>query len=166
MARPVFIRTSSVPRHSGRALAPEAMLYFFIVPAYVLLVVGLIAAAIVARFVPRFQPASGYIVAGTLGTVVGFTIVNAVVIVLGVLPVWLAEKLSFPDWLRHITTVVVTAALFVGPFVGSAIGVLSGFAAGAYLVYRHRKHAGSPGTCRGRRERAPVTISAPVVRRY
>src|ERR1035441_3506413 len=99
------------------------MPYFFILPAYVALLVGLIGVAVVARFVPRFQPASGYIVGGTVGTLVGFIFINVVVIVVGVLPAWLAQKISFPDWLQQVSKIFVAAALLIGPFIGSAIGV-------------------------------------------
>ncbi len=118
------------------------MPYFFILPAYVLLLVVLLGAAIAARFVPRFRQASGYIVGGTVGTLVGFIFINAVVIVVGVLPAWLAQKISFPDWLQQGSKIVVARTLLIGPFIGSAIGVLLGFSAGLYFIHRRKRNAG------------------------
>jgi hypothetical protein len=117
------------------------MPYFFILPAYVALLVGLIGAAVVARFVPRFQPASGYIVGGAVGTLFGFVIINVLVWVVGLFPAWLNQKVAFPDWLLHLTQYFVAATLLIGPFIGSAIGVFLGFAAGIYFVFRRRSHA-------------------------
>ena len=115
------------------------MPYFFILPAYVLLLVALTGAAIVTRFMPRFQPASGYIVGGMIGTLVGFIFINVMVVAAGVLPVWLAQKGSFPDWVQQVIKIFVAAALLIGPFIGSAIGVLFGFCAGLYFVHRRRR---------------------------
>jgi len=117
------------------------MPYFFILPAYVALLVVLIIAAVVTYAVPRCKSASGYIVAGTVGTLVGFVVINVVVIVLGVLPAWLAQKVAFPEWLQQVSKIFVVAALLIGPFIGSAIGVLIGFMAGLYFIYRRRRHA-------------------------
>ena len=117
------------------------MPYFFILPAYIALLIGLIGAAIVARFVPRFQPMSGYIVGGAIGTLIGFIIINILVVNAGVAPAWLAQKFTFPDWLQQVSRYFVAAALLIGPFIGSAIGVVVGFAAGLYFVYRRRRLA-------------------------
>ena len=119
----------------------RAMPYFFILPAYVALLIGLIGVAVVARFVPRFQPVSGYIVGGTIGTLIGFVIANVVVVLAGVAPAWLAQKFTFPAWLHQVSQYFVAAMLLIGPFIGSAIGVLLGFAVGLYFVYRRRRHA-------------------------
>lgn len=114
------------------------MPYFFIIPAYIALLIGLIVAAIGARFIPRFQPLSGYIVGSTIGTLVGFVIANILVVLTGVAPAWFAQKFTIPDWFQHVSQFFVVSMLFIGPFIGSAIGVLFGFAAGLYFVYRRR----------------------------
>jgi hypothetical protein len=117
------------------------MPYFFIIPAYLALLIGLVAAAIMARFIPRFQPASRYILAGAIGTLAGFIIINLIVFLAGMSPVWLAEKITFPDWLHQVSKYFVVATLLIGPFVGSAVGVLVGFVAGLYFVRRRNRHA-------------------------
>lgn len=117
------------------------MPYFFILPAYVVVLLGLIVMAVAARFIPRFQPASGCIIGGAVGSLIGFLFFNALVIFLGVAPAWLAERFTFPDWLQTASKYFIAAALLVGPFIGSAIGVLLGFAAGIFVVVRRRSHA-------------------------
>ncbi len=117
------------------------MPYFFILPVYVALLLGLIGAAVVARFVPRFQSASGYIFGGAIGSLVGFLLVNVAVILVGATPAWLAQRFTFPDWLQQTSKFFVATTLFIGPFIGSAIGALLGFAAGFYIVFRRRKNA-------------------------
>ena len=54
------------------------MPYFFIGPLYVMLLVGLLVFALIARCIPRLQPYSGDLAVGALGTVPGFIIGNAV----------------------------------------------------------------------------------------
>jgi len=100
---------------------------------------ALIVAAIIARFIVRFRPASGYIVAGAIGTLAGFVIVNVLVWLIGLFPIWLNGKVSFPDWLQEVSKFFVAGTLLIGPFIGSAIGILLGFAAGLYFVYKRRK---------------------------
>jgi hypothetical protein len=117
------------------------MPYFFIIPAYLALLTGLVAAAIIARFIPRFQSASRYILAGAIGTLAGFLIINFIVFFAGMSPVWLAEKITFPSWLHEVSKYFVATTLLIGPFVGSAIGVLGGFVAGLYFVRGRRRHA-------------------------
>ena len=117
------------------------MPYFFIIPAYLVLLSGLVAAAFIARFIPRFQPASPYILAGAIGTLAGFLIINLIVFLAGMSPVWLAEKITFPDWLQEVGKYFVVATLLIGPFIGSAVGVFVGFIAGLYFVRRRKRHA-------------------------
>jgi len=117
------------------------MPYFFIIPAYVVLLVGLIGVAVVTRFVPRFRRASGYFIGGAVGTLIGFIIINVFVVFAGVAPAWLVQKFACPDWLQQVSRYFVAAALLIGPFIGSAIGIFLGFAAGIYFVFRRRNRA-------------------------
>ena len=116
------------------------MPYFFILPAYCALLFALVAAAVIARFIPRFRTASGYIVGGAVGTLIGFTLINVIVWLVGLAPVWLSQKSTFPGWLQQTSKFFVAGALLIGPFIGSAFGVFFGFAAGSYFVYRRRRH--------------------------
>jgi hypothetical protein len=117
------------------------MPYFFILPVYVILLIVLVGTAVVARFILRFRPASGYLVGGAIGTLIGFVFINVVVMLAGVAPAWLAQKFTFPDWLRQVSKYLAAGTLLIGPFIASALGVLIGFAAGIYYVYRGRKRA-------------------------
>lgn len=116
------------------------MPYFFILPAYFILLLGLVGMAGVARFVPRFKPASRYIIGGTIGTLIGFIIVNIIILVAGVAPAWLARKFTFPDWLQQFSKYFVAATLLIGPFIGSGVGILIGFTVGFFYIYRRRRH--------------------------
>jgi len=115
------------------------MPYFIILPVYVLLLVALIVAAIVTRFVPQSQPASAYIVGGTVGTLPAFLVANILVTLAALLPVWAAQKLELPQGLHDATKIFGAAVLLIGPFVASALGVFFGFAVGVYFIFRRRK---------------------------
>jgi hypothetical protein len=117
------------------------MPYFFILTAYVALLIVLLCGAIIAHFVPRFRQASGYIFAGAVGTLFGFVIMNFFVWIVGLFPAWLNQKVALADWLRHIFQLFVGVTLLIGPFIGSAIGVLLGFVAGIYFIYKRRRVA-------------------------
>ena len=115
------------------------MPYFIILPVYALLLAFLAAASVVARCVESWRPASGYIVGGTVGTLPGFIVANVVVTLAGLLPVLVAQHFTPPQWLQQAGAVVVAAILLIGPFVASAIGVVLGFAAGVFFVFRRRR---------------------------
>jgi hypothetical protein len=117
------------------------MPYFFILPAYLVLLIGLIAAAVTVRFVPRLKHLRGCVLGGALGTLIGFAIVNVIVVLAGVAPAWLAQKITFPNWLQQVSKFFVAAILLIGPFIGSGVGVLFGFAIGFYWVYSRKKRA-------------------------
>ncbi len=119
------------------------MPYFFILPAFAILLLALVAAAIGVRFLPRLKHTSGYIVGGTAGTLVGFVVVNLLVWFVGLLPVWIDHQVRLPDWLRQASGVFIAGTLLIGPFIGSALGVAFGFAAGLLLVYVHRRRRNS-----------------------
>jgi hypothetical protein len=117
------------------------MPYFFILPAYLVLLIGLIGGAVVVRFMPRLKHLSGSLLGGALGTMIGFAVINVIVVLAGVAPAWYAQKFTFPNWLQQTSKFFVAATLLIGPFIGSAVGVLFGFAIGFYLVYRRMKRA-------------------------
>jgi hypothetical protein len=76
-----------------------------------------------------------------VGTLIGFIIINVFVWIVGLFPMWLNQMVTLPDWLRYVSQFFVAGTLFIGPFIGSAIGVLLGFGAGLYFVYRRRSMA-------------------------
>jgi hypothetical protein len=120
------------------------MPYFFILPCYLALFIGLIGAGVVTRFIPRFRAGSGYLIGGAIGSLVGFVTVNILLILAGVAPAWLAQKFTFPIWLTQVSKFFVAAVLLLGPFIASSLGVLLGFAGGIYFVYRRNKRSLSP----------------------
>jgi hypothetical protein len=114
------------------------MPYFFILPAYVVLLLGLSLAAIVSHVVREWRPARGYIVAGTIGTFLGIVLANVFVTILGVLPFLFARLTALPEPLRKGARIVGLGILMIGPFIASVAGVLLGFGAGMYFTYRRR----------------------------
>ena len=70
------------------------MPHFIILPLYALLLLGLIVVAIMARSVPRASGASGYLMAGAVGTVPGFLVANVLNAVAGLLPVWADQRIA------------------------------------------------------------------------
>ncbi len=115
------------------------MPYFIVLPVYVLFFLLLVIAAGVARCVEAWRPASGYLVGGTVGTLLGFIVANVGVTLAGLLPILVAQHFTPPQWLQQAGAVVVVVILMVGPFLASAIGVVLGFAAGVFFVFRRRR---------------------------
>ena len=114
------------------------MPYFFILPAYIALAFVLIASGVAVRYVPRWKFASAYLIGGALGTLPGFVIANVIVMLSGVIPVILSEKITLPHLLQQIGGFVVAGILLIGPFIASAVGIAGGFFAGVYIVFRKR----------------------------
>lgn len=114
------------------------MPYFFILPAYIALALALIVLGMVVRYIPRWQFASVYLLSGALGTLPGFLIANVIVMLAGVIPVILSEKITLPHLLQQIGGFVVAGILLIGPFIASAVGIAGGFFSGVYIVFRKR----------------------------
>jgi len=115
------------------------MPYFFIVPAYLLLLLILGIAAVVLRSGGNSGPASGYILAGMVGTIPGIIAANVLVTLAGLLPLWIAAKVSPPEWMMQVLSVLAVACLFIGPFVASAIGVIAGFLCGILVAWKRTR---------------------------
>jgi len=116
------------------ALSVSRMLYFFILPAYLLLlgIVGITSAVLYFRKSSQHFGSYGFGVA--LGTLPGFLIANALL--------WLFTvgllHLHLPEWLQGAHKVVVFVCAFVGPVPASIVGILVGGLLGAYIVHRMR----------------------------
>lgn len=117
------------------------MPYFFILPAYGLLLLVLGAAAFAAWMTPRGRPLGRLLVAGMIGSVPGMLIANVLVTIAGLLPVWLADNLTLPETLKQVLGVCAVAILLLGPFVASALGVLLGFLGGCGFVWWRNNRA-------------------------
>jgi hypothetical protein len=112
------------------------MPYFFIVPAYVLLLLVLGIAAFVARMSPGLRGSNSYIIGGMIGTLPGFIVANVLVTLAGILPAVIADQFSLPDGLKQVCGVFAGVALLLGPFIASAVGVVFGFLGGCWVVRR------------------------------
>ena len=115
------------------------MPYFFVIPAYVVFVALMLGLAVALHFSSELQPASGYIVGGTIGSVPAFILANIVVTLAGLLPNWLTRGNSLPNWLDSTLKVIGVLVLFVGPFLASIASIVLGFAAGVYVVFKRRR---------------------------
>ncbi len=114
------------------------MLLFIIVCVYSALLIALIIAAVITTRIPGGQMVARYIVAGTAGSLLGFVAANGCVVLAGVGSVMLAGHYTLPQWLNYAGAVVVAGILFIGPIVASVIGVIMGFSAGVYYVFKRR----------------------------
>ncbi len=115
------------------------MPYFFILPIYCLLLVALGAAAVVARCVAEWRPASGVIVGGMVGSLAGFIAANVIITGVGLMPVMVGNHFAAAGWERQVAGIFAAVMLLLGPFVASAMGVVIGFAAGVVVVLRRRR---------------------------
>lgn len=114
------------------------MPYFIILPAYVILLLVLGIAAFVTRGIPEARWTSGYLVGGMIGTLPAFIIANVAITIAGVLPLWLTQQFSPPEWFQQVCAVFSMLALMIGPFIASIIGIVLGFAAGCLVVRQRR----------------------------
>ncbi|MBI3158398.1 MAG: hypothetical protein HYZ26_02220 [Chloroflexi bacterium] len=115
------------------------MPYFFVLPAYVFLLVILVLVAAVAYCVERWRPASRYILGGAVGTLPGVIVANVLVTLIGILPALVIRSLVLPGWLEQTTGVLAGVTLIVGPIVASVVGVIIGFGTGMSFVYGRKR---------------------------
>lgn len=123
----------------NRQSQTRSMPYFFIIPAYVLLLLMLGISAVVLGAGAGERRAAGRIFAGMAGTVPGMIAANGVVTLAGIAPLWVAGQVSLPEWLSLALSGFAMVCLFIGPFVASAIGVIAGFLCGWWLAARGGK---------------------------
>ena len=115
------------------------MPYFFILPIFVLWLVGLIVGAVAVRYSASLRPLSAYLFAVAIGSIPGFLLGN-IVLFIGALGVAkLLALISLPRILQPLQTLTATATIFIGPFVASAIGGLIGSLLGIIAVWLFRR---------------------------
>ncbi|WP_084444335.1 hypothetical protein [Hymenobacter roseosalivarius] len=115
------------------------MPYFFILPIFVLWLVGLLMAAVAVRFSASFRPWSIYLVAVAIGSIPGFLLGNIALFVGALGVAKLLALLSLPRILQPLQMLTTAATIFIGPFVASAIGSLVGSLLGIITVWQFRR---------------------------
>ena len=113
------------------------MPYFIILPVYMVLLFVLVGAAILTRWVPIARSASGYIVGGMVGSLIGFILANALLMLLGLIAGFINPTVE--GWLQTAFALIFLSFLMIGPFVASVFGVFVGFALGLNFVFRRRR---------------------------
>lgn len=115
------------------------MPYFFIIPAYLILLLALGIVVFVTRLNETTRPASRYILAGMIGTVPGIIVANAIVTLAGIMPALVAEQVSLAEGFKQACAIFAGLALLLGPFVASVVGVVLGFSCGCWFVCKRRE---------------------------
>jgi hypothetical protein len=112
------------------------MQYLGIVFAFLMAVMVLVIATVVAAAVGRWKRAVPYLVSGTIGAALGF-VMFTVISVLALWGVaWCLHQTALPDGLRKILNPCLGYALAFGPVIISPLGFIFGFVAGAKRVSR------------------------------
>ncbi|MFZ5858177.1 MAG: hypothetical protein ACOYZ6_15225 [Chloroflexota bacterium] len=115
------------------------MLYFFILPIFVGLLIVLILAAIVTRFIPAWSRVSPYLFSGAIGFTIGFFITNFLNFLVGLASGLILKNQNIPEIIRQIINFISAIILFLGPIPASVIGAVLGFVLGIFLVHRRRR---------------------------
>ena len=128
------------------------MPYFLLVPAYVLLLVGLLVLALCAWCVPETRRLSSYVACGALGTIPAFLAGNVLYFLLG-LGVVRVTLLALPDGVEGPVAagglVLLLLGLGVGLLLVNVASVVAGFAGGVGVrLLFARRARGRLGTTR------------------
>jgi hypothetical protein len=115
------------------------MLYFFILPVFIGLLIVLMLVTIVVRFIPTWRPASRYLFSGGIGFAIGFLIANIANFLVGLAPGLILNSQDVPDAVRQIIGTISAFVLFLGPVFASAIGAVVGFVLGIWFAYKQRR---------------------------
>ena len=116
------------------------MLYFFIIPLFLIVVFLLTVATVLTRFVEPFKPAFPFVWRSFLWSSVGFIVSNSLVLAAFLLPALLDKnqgQMSGPAKFGFV------AFLFIGPVIASAVGFIGGLALGIWFAIRF-KHRSRP----------------------
>jgi uncharacterized membrane protein YjfL (UPF0719 family) len=111
------------------------MPYFFILPAFVLYVGGLVAAIVVSSLYPPAAFLRRYLMAALLWSTIGFIVSTAAYVIAFVASVGAMSQLinGGPSVAGG---VAMGLMVFVAPFVAAAIGVIGGTAYGVWRTHR------------------------------
>ena len=115
------------------------MLYFFIFPVFIGLLIILILATIVTRLVPAWSRVSPYLFSGTIGFAVGFIIANVLNFLVGLASGLVLKDQNVPETIRQIINFISAIILFLGPVPASIIGAVLGFVLGILFIYKRRR---------------------------
>lgn len=107
------------------------MSYFFILPVFGALLLGLLATGVALRFT-RLKAAAPYVFGAAAGAAPGFARANALLVPLlhGV------RRIPGGQNAQTFKAVLLAAVVFIGPFAASAIGVAVGVAVGMFAAWR------------------------------
>ena len=115
------------------------MPYFFIVPAFLLLFLGLLAGGLLLRFT-RLKKAAPFAFGAAIGSLAGFVGANGMLwaLVYGALQLMpqATTHLEPTGWLSALTALSAVGMLIIMPMLASAAGTIVGAVAGLYLAMR------------------------------
>jgi len=114
------------------SLNVSRMLYFFILPAYLLLLLVVSITSTVLYFRPSSRHVGRYGIGIAVGSLPGFLVAN---VVLWIFTIAILD-LQLPDWLQGIHKLIVGVLVFLGPVPVSALGIIAGGLIGAYITHR------------------------------
>ncbi|HPZ06469.1 MAG TPA: hypothetical protein PL110_00015 [Candidatus Eremiobacteraeota bacterium] len=110
------------------------MLYFFILPVYLVFFAIIFIISIVLIFRPSLKRYGIYGLGVSIGSIPGFIIANTLL--------WLGTLcllyVHFPDWLQSLQKFLIAGLAFLGPIPMSVIGIIAGSIIGVYIVHRRR----------------------------
>lgn len=119
------------------------MLFFLLIPAILFFLAGVTLLALLLRRSARTAVLGAYLFAASIGATVGFFVFNLLLLVLWLLAVWLSGRIQEPAWLLQSCRVLLALALFLGPLLSSACGLVIGCFAGLLIRWRSQRRTAS-----------------------
>lgn len=109
------------------------MLYFLILPIYLIFLAVTICAVSISR--PYMKNLSSYGAGAAIGSIPGFIIANILLWVVTVLLI----QFHLPEWMQTVQKICIASLAIIGPLPVSVIGIISGSFVGTCIVYRRIK---------------------------
>jgi hypothetical protein len=97
-----------------------------------------VASFVVLKF-PKYSWMKSYLLGIVLGSSAGFVIANILLWVVSVLPSFVSQKYSLPEFIQTISKYILAFGLLLGPIFASAGGLAVGSIFAVYFVYRRQK---------------------------